>query len=976
MGTTALCLDRNGVLWVGTFGGLVTFDGAELTPVGPTAESADDKIRFRPIPSVAGIELDQEGHMWCAGSSGQLHRYSGRLSQPTVLDSGLSLIRSTFHAADGAIWVGGYGLTRFDGEHATYFTDSGMRPGEIVTQISQGTALAPDSSNGETTEDAPVWIATNRNLYQWTPSGGLVLAEDGSRLGLFFDAAGHRWEQLSEHSLMVDGTLQLHIESGLEPVRGIIQIDETRTAVAFGNMVMLAVYDKETPELIPTDLTASPRAILEGPNGSIWLGTEPDGLWLLEPCPYRYLDPPGDGQALDIIGSFGDDALVGGSNFASRAWTMESAEDALSASPQPIGTEFKAGVPMEASSPFHWHSSSFVEDSLGQRFVGHQSGLHQWVDGKLEPVAAGLRGPVPSMASDDSGTLWASFPNKVVEFKAGTPTGRVWDGCRGWFVEMEFAGDRIYGGKEDRVYELGLESTSCTEIINLQGARVRGLHVDGRNDLWITTYGDGLYRRHPSGEFDHFDLEDGLPNPFLGWIGSVPGPTEDTHLWVSSNAGVIVVSLEGVDARQEDPARTSAFHLIQAPESNGSSGAALANGFLYLPVMTGVIAIDSRMELRPQAQPVLAIESVYAGAAPIEESPKLCGSADLEYYFSAALFPSSRSAVVEHRLLGYDSDWRRAGWARQIRYQDLKPGEYQFQLRGRSPGGTFGPALEYPTVTVHKYWFQRNDVRAAALVGLLMLILGSFRHRARQEAQRRLALQKEFEREIAVNKLRERLAKAEESERARIARELHDDFSQRLVACAMALKQAGHEPLAGNGASIDLDGVHEGIESLAKDLHELSRRLHPTVLEDLGLLHAIRSECTRRSRLASRPVNVCLESEVSEADLHVSTEVALSLFRVVQEALKNAVQHGNPTRVDVDLTIEEDEVCIEVADNGLGMPSDPKKEGGIGLASMRERMTLVGGSLKIRSTPGRGTSVTARAPIEASGNVLAGRPGH
>lgn len=183
------------------------------------------------------------------------------------------------------------------------------------------------------------------------------------------------------------------------------------------------------------------------------------------------------------------------------------------------------------------------------------------------------------------------------------------------------------------------------------------------------------------------------------------------------------------------------------------------------------------------------------------------------------------------------------------------------------------------------------------------------------------------------------LIAAQEEERRRIARELHDDFSQRLAAAAIAAGQGQQET------------VRERIGELASELHTLSRRLHPAMLEDLGLEAAIAAECRASFERGGPPVDFTVDGPLPETN----AEVNLTLYRVVQESLRNVARHANAQQV----TVRLGPYAIAIADDGDGF--DPAAHApGLGLASMEERVRLLGGSWSLSSAPGQGTRIEVR----------------
>lgn len=235
-------------------------------------------------------------------------------------------------------------------------------------------------------------------------------------------------------------------------------------------------------------------------------------------------------------------------------------------------------------------------------------------------------------------------------------------------------------------------------------------------------------------------------------------------------------------------------------------------------------------------------------------------------------------------------------------------------------------------------------VLQAALIAALLL----------QRARRRRA-------EDAARTLGGRLITAYDDEGRRIARELHDDVTQRLAGASIEL--ATLPRLADPGARAAMEqAIGTELASLSRDVHALAYRLHPSVLDDLGLVEALRVECERIGRRGAALVAF----DAGAAADAVRGERALCLFRVAQEALRNAARHARATRIDAGLRGTADGgVELSVADDGCGFdPLAARERASLGLASMRERVALLGGRLEIDSRRGAGTRVVAWLPAQ------------
>jgi signal transduction histidine kinase len=212
--------------------------------------------------------------------------------------------------------------------------------------------------------------------------------------------------------------------------------------------------------------------------------------------------------------------------------------------------------------------------------------------------------------------------------------------------------------------------------------------------------------------------------------------------------------------------------------------------------------------------------------------------------------------------------------------------------------------------------------------------------------------------ELRSEHLGGRLITAHEDERRRLARELHDDVTQRLAGLAIEAARAESRSVDGGAAQ----SIREGLVKLSEDVHSLSYRLHPSVIEDLGLVEALRAECDRVAR--NEPVHVDLNSR--DIPRQLPPDTALCLFRVAQEALRNVSKHAEASKVAVSLQRLDGGLVLWVHDDGIGFDDSAEdRRPSLGLSSMRERVRLLGGKLDIESSPGRGTSVAAWVPLGA-----------
>jgi signal transduction histidine kinase len=257
-------------------------------------------------------------------------------------------------------------------------------------------------------------------------------------------------------------------------------------------------------------------------------------------------------------------------------------------------------------------------------------------------------------------------------------------------------------------------------------------------------------------------------------------------------------------------------------------------------------------------------------------------------------------------------------------------------------------------------WYIVGAVGVIVLQALLIVgLLAQRARRRRAEAEvtkSEAALRTSYER---IRQLARQLISTREGERSRIARELHDNLSQQMALLSIDVDQLGREVEGLDPATARVRALAARAGEIASDIHDLSHELHPAKLEMLGLVPALHGLCRETSAAAGLDVALHHES----ATPHLSSDLALCLFRVAQEALHNVVRHSGATRADVRLSLECRTLTLSVADDGVGFDPASPQAGGIGLLSMRERVHLLGGDLDVRSAPGAGTTVTARLQL-------------
>ena len=206
-----------------------------------------------------------------------------------------------------------------------------------------------------------------------------------------------------------------------------------------------------------------------------------------------------------------------------------------------------------------------------------------------------------------------------------------------------------------------------------------------------------------------------------------------------------------------------------------------------------------------------------------------------------------------------------------------------------------------------------------------------------------------------------RILSIQEGERRRLARELHDDLSQRLAVVAISASHARSklQPVSAEAAEI-FQTIKEQLVQISDDAHAISRQLHPSILDDLGLVDAVRNEINAfRGR-----EKIHIDYLTSDIPAKLPKDVALCVFRIIQEGLRNIAKHAKAESASVALTRSAKDITLEISDHGCGFdPKSSRQQPGLGLISIGERVRMVSGTLNIRSSPGQGTRIQVSVPV-------------
>ena len=307
-------------------------------------------------------------------------------------------------------------------------------------------------------------------------------------------------------------------------------------------------------------------------------------------------------------------------------------------------------------------------------------------------------------------------------------------------------------------------------------------------------------------------------------------------------------------------------------------------------------------------------------------------------------------------LLTRDLNVKQVDW-RQIRRWGIS--------ERRIPEGT---AIRFRELSV---WDRYKVYIVGALIFMLAqaaLVVGLLIQAQRRRHAEALARGSQAQLQASYERIRDlggRLLNAQEDERSRIARELHDDISQQLALLSIDLDMLKVE-VPSNAAGLAGEAADRA-HAVSKSVHDLSHRLHPAKLRLIGLVPALRA----LTREMSHPD---MHIDVTAADIPpaLSPDLTLCMYRVVQEALQNAVKYSHASQVNVHVEGTPTTLLLSVSDDGVGFDTNDAWGNGLGLISMRERIESIGGTIAIRSSQGAGTRLEVRAPLDPDWTAEAG----
>jgi len=938
--------DKTGFLWIATSGGLVRFDGNQFeTITSPLLNSQDSDLLY-------SICRGTNGTLWAAPNGGGLVEFNPRtksflqIAPSSVLPAHPpSFVTQT---PDGAFWLGDFQseLRRWkDGELVEFTNDFA---------IGQTISVAVDRSND-------VYVASDKSVARYD-NGNLVpvpgFAGTRARLGRLAD--GDVWVATAEN---------------------VQKIAEGRATVIYNDPPWASAGG------VPTVVYGDSRNV-------VWVGTRGQGLYRLENGGFArvptshpwitdiYEDNEGNIWVTTHGGGINRIRLKSFSNWNSQ---VGGAEDGFrSVCEDRHGNFWLADVldNLVVELPRGHHKREFRSDQLqnlrvvctdakNQVWIATRSALFRWNGGlefNPEMVVSNPAFSFHSLYAADNGDLWAGGDRGVL--------GRYHDGQWERFDEVRtnYNGMLMRAIAEDGQGNLWVAMNTGGLLCYRDGRFTRiepgndipasTIHCflrDSSGAMWMATTRDGLLFRDDK-KFRRITVEQGFPGGIvdqmlddgLGWI------------WFATETGFYHVDRD--ELLQCARGKVPVIHPVAYGHDVGLVGYSPVSGFepmawksrdglLVFTTHKGVISIDPSAHRFKKEPPPVLIDEILVNDQKISARGDMVlpsWAKKMEFRVAAIEYSAPDEVRIRHWLEGFDSGWVDLGNDRAFIYPKLPPGKYRLRISARNPDGIWSEAVNPFTVTVVPAWWQRWWVQAAGWsVAALFLTLV-----VRAWSHRRLRLR--------LERLEQK--QAMERERARIAKNLHDDLGGTLTEIGLLADLATR-----NGNSPDkLKSATEyfslRVRSLARTLDTVVWAVNPkndSLDELVTYLCGFSQELFGFSIIRFR-----LDVDGEIPSIPLTPEERSNLFLTAKEALNNVIKHSQAAEARLRIRMAGDRLTIAIEDNGRGFdPASMEATRRNGLANMRSRIEESGGTFTLESQPGKGTTILISLCFDAAARL-------
>lgn len=941
---TAIIQTSDGYIWIGTFGGLTRFDGINFTvfDAGNTAGLKSNRI--------LALYEDREKNLWIGTERGGLTKYAAGKFVNYAMKDGLPSdnVASIDEDRDGNIWIGTErGLTKFAGTAFETFTKKDGLPDDPVSRIAEAA-------------DGALWFGTNAGVVRmkngqfttFTPEDGLAeyFVQD-----IKFTADGNLWVATNREIARFENNRFVSYKITDDPLGTIIRcLYEDRDGFLWvaTDHGLIRVKDGKISDYTTNNPLSDKNimAIAGDREGNLWIGTVSGGLNRLKSANLIVYGAK-QGLTSENLVPVTEDA-------AGDIWTGATCGGLIKFSAGEFTTYTKRdGLPNDCV----W---SLLADDDGSLWLGTwNGGLTHFSGGRFTTFDVSNSGisnnVVLALHKTGGGALWIGTGAGLNRFKDGeftvyrTSDGLVSDDVR--FVTEDRAGALWIGTTGGLSRFKDGSFTNLTTADGLAHNFVRDVYEDGDGAVWIGTYGGGLHRLK-DGLIKHIGAKDGLFDDVVSRILE----DADGNLWMSGNRGIFRVS--GRELNDFAAGRVNFVSSVSYDETDGMTsretngggqpaGWKARDGKMWFPTIKGAVVVDPQTVKINETPPPVVVETALANKknvgnpAKIELSPD---NTDLEVRYAGLSFVAPEKVRFKYRLEGYDKDWTEAGTRRTAFYTNIPPGNFRFRVIAANNDGvwnTDGATLEIVVVPpfYRTWWFY---ALAALAIGFAVYSLYKYRI-ARLERAR--AAQEAFSHQLIAS---------QETERRRIAAELHDSLGQNLLIIKNRAL-IGTSKIANSDAALrQFDEISSTASHAIEEVRAIAHNLHPYQLERLGLTAALESVVEKIADASA----IRFSWEIDPVDRLFSPADEINIYRIAQESLNNVVRHSDATEARVSVKRDGQNLYLRIEDNGRGFvphaaSGESKTTSGLGLQGIVERARMLGGSASIESAPDAGTKI-------------------
>lgn len=570
------------------------------------------------------------------------------------------------------------------------------------------------------------------------------------------------------------------------------------------------------------------------------------------------------------------------------------------------------------------------KDRLGIIRLGTDKGLYEFRGDKLLKTY----------------TVADGLPSNDIKFVYQDQKGKIWLGTYGGLVKLE---------KENIDGKLNISSVFTTEN-GLASNRIRSIYEDKNGTLWIGTYDGGLSRFRDE-KFVNYTIENGLFNNGVFQILE----DDKNNFWISCNKGIYRVERQELEDFAEGRiAKISSIGYgkqdgMLNTEANGGrqpAGIKTTNGKLWFPTQDGVAIVDPNEVSFNRQPPPVQIENVLIDRVAVGFRDGITMQANqnnLEIRYTGISFIKPEQVKFRYRIEGLSNEWTDVRNIREVYFPSLPAGEFTFHIIAANSDGVWNEEGARLKITVNAPFWKKTWFIALASLAAIFIIFTVFKLRER-ELQRRQIIQQEFSR---------KLLESQESERKRIASEMHDSLGQYLLAIKNWALFGLNSLTEKDAARQYLTEVSETSTLAIEEVREIAHNLRPYQLERLGLTNTL--EYMLKNIKKSAAIKFVYEIEAIDGFLSKDDEIVF--YRIVQECINNVIKHSNAENAWVSVKLNEDILIFKCHDDGKGFDVEAAKtspESGLGLDGIAERVKILDGDYKIESESGKGTTVIVK----------------